>query len=422
MAAETTIIHKARSTFLISGIALAALVLSAILVARANDESGVVRPPDFTQSVSASDQGLTIRVEASAFSGTATDLVVSVTHDDASVAAAGLLFEIAPDAFSLEGLHRSRSDEEVILSPGRARIIRLTPVQPGRAPFVQIHEVTMISPDGSREQVAGVWRLPLDTPSDLVTRLRVEHLSVTAPSAVDGEIEVRLEGVVRSTTETLATVQINSGKKVAHLGQPKMRVDGNEFFGELITAPGESGLTTFRFPPTEFGTPVILNFGPFTSSQGSRAGSVELHLDGALGELGSQHGEQTARRFRLPPEANRQISGDDIRFVAVTFDSTCRTTQYPGYVCAVLELQGAEPAPGIPPAIGVRSRLGGQQIPAMVFSTGFHKDDTGAIRDGSTEIRIWVREFSELSGGLIVDYTGQGVQIIRGNWQFDARP
>ncbi|MCO5200649.1 MAG: hypothetical protein M9925_02970 [Chloroflexi bacterium] len=121
-------------------------------------------------------------------------------------------------------------------------------------------------------------------PGDLASRLRVEHLG--GGRIESGGVGISVEGAVRSTSETLLTVRIDSDDPVAQVGQPSMVAAGETLYGGLISRREDGQLLTYSFPPTKFGSMVQVSFGPLERALERTSGSVEIDLAAAMARAG----------------------------------------------------------------------------------------------------------------------------------------
>jgi hypothetical protein len=396
----------------------------AIALAGRNDHTagGTLPALDVKQSGSATDQGITVSVTRAHFSGTATFAELEVRAEDNDPSGAGgavraiiepgdLLLDGAAVEFGLGGFSAP------LASPG---VVRLPPVSFRGEGALRVRSITLLMVDATPARaVAGDWNILLDAPGDFASRLRVEHLGGQRVEA--SGVAVAIEGAVRSTSETLVTVRIDSEQEVSQVGEPSMVAGGQRLYGGLISRREDDQLLTYSFPPTAFGSALQVSFGPFERALGRTSGSVEIDLaaamaraglSGALGEEAPIAPADVVRRegVELTPTLlaftrviSSSVLGDNVPFISITFDGT------------------------FPPAgDGEQSYFAvtksGKSLKLASAGIGYSKDVAGVVCCPRTEFGFFYDGLDDLAEPVTVTYRGNPSSLIRGDWRMTLQP
>ncbi|GAB4327711.1 MAG: hypothetical protein Kow0010_11300 [Dehalococcoidia bacterium] len=398
-------------TVLIAGgaIVAGATVAGAVIMRGGNSEGGLPPALDVRQDAVAEDGGIRVEALAAAFSGTGTfvELVVTITGNDYTDDGVTIL---RVKREHLGGtLRQPATGAGLATVPGRAIIVRFDPLLPGEDAVLRITGFELQLAAGGRTMIAGRWELPITTPHDLASRLRLENL--TGASATDAGIRVAIEGAVRSTTETLITIRVDSEMPVNHLGQPVMIADGRRLLGGLVAEREDGRLMTYTFPFTDFGQPAEIRFGPFVSRDATLAGSVQIDLGAVIARAG--------------------LTGTDddrAEIVSVDFVSRSGAAPEPTHV-GFLNLYNVGPnivfhIPGIR-----EDREGwtivsanGEELPVGYMGYGYQKDQSGVIHSPGTDVGVIYGTFDNLDGIVTITYEGATEEVVRGEWVIQLTP
>lgn len=386
------------------GVILAAFSYSWLADAQENREL----PLEVTQRASAEVSGVRITVEAAAFSGTATYLRVSASAPDDSVRE----IRINPEDYSFEGAVDDPDAPPISLLTGKAVIVRLPPIIPDKLPELVVTNVALVRGHSSdRRDVSGVWRLALQTPEDLASRLRVS--SPPGGSDTDAGITVTVTSVRQSTSETIVAVRVGAESSVWPLGQPRLYADNAELYGELIDRSGD-GQLLYRFPPTSPGQQMRIVFEGFVEPGATKSGTVTLDVQRIISRAG------------ISPREDRRASIEafDILASSGTVLPTefqfqqCTATKYPGMKCAILIVDGAVDLtiPSRSPAI--TARTGDHQFPTKVQATGWNRNAAGAITgNGWTAYGIYYSDLAQLEEPITFTIDAREATTRYGFWE-----
>lgn len=170
----------------------------------------VLRPLQTAQDASATDAGITIKLTGATFSGTGTWVQFVATVEDEARFPGVTTVTVPAEGLVGAGLTPIDAGDGMLVRPrgGGPVILRFAPVAPGASPAVHIRSVDLAFNDGRTLRVNGEWTLPLVVPGSLHEALRIERLVArNASSVAEGGISVRLLSAVRSSSETLVTVE-----------------------------------------------------------------------------------------------------------------------------------------------------------------------------------------------------------------------
>lgn len=391
---------------------VAFLGVGAVLLVNASG-SGVPRQPapDVPYQVSSESEGITITVDAASFSGLAT-LVA------ARIASAGdrqgvLSARVPEEAFLPGSLVPLSSVGGVPLPVGASSSSvswRLSPVSSPGPIHIAFNAVDLTVRDQGTVRVKGQWSFELPPPPDLAGRLRVEPLRASGPVDQAGITSV-VEAAQRSTTETLVSLSIVSDQPVAHLGQPRLFVDGQALLGTVrATAPDGSRLL-LSFPATPFGKPSRLELGPFVLQDAQQAGTVTLDLRSAMARQGIV---ATPGASGVVDDFLDVISRSDAAPRLLSFEFATSARAGSDLATVGVTLQGNYDDIG-----SVTAFAGDTELRIDWGESAYRKDPNGVVGEGTTRI------FFQLPSGppdhLVIVANGKA-SVARGEWVFTLVP
>ncbi|PWB45255.1 MAG: hypothetical protein C3F10_08695 [Dehalococcoidia bacterium] len=403
------------------------LAIGAVAIALAGRDGqpagGTLPELDVKQSGSATDQGITVSLTRAHFSGTATFVELEVRAEDNDPSGTGSAVRAIIDPSDL------RLDEAAVesgfggfsaplASPG---VVRLPPLLLRGEGTLQIQSVTLLAADETPPRaVTGEWSIRLEVPGDLASRLRVEHLG--GGRIESGGVGISVEGAVRSTSETLLTVRIDSDDPVAQVGQPSMVAAGETLYGGLISRREDGQLLTYSFPPTKFGSMVQVSFGPLERALERTSGSVEIDLAAAMARAGLSGADGQETPLAAADVVRRE--GVELTPTLLTFTRVISSSGGKDSVLPAIRLtfDGAFPPAGggeesysAVTALGKALRSGGSGV-------GYSKDLTGVVCCPRTEMWFFYDSLNDLAETVTVTYRGNPSSLIRGDWRMTLRP
>jgi hypothetical protein len=411
-------IHPFHWAIGIAGLALVAVVATGIAFAGRGSptEGGAPTALDVPQQAEAADGGLVVTADAAAFSGTATLVRLTIMPGDALELDWDQAVNLSIPANAMQGtLLPLPGIERYSLPPGDGWVLRFQPLRLGAIPDLTISLIDVRMADGSNEVIAGDWHINLTAPADLASRLQVEYLAGSAVS--DAGIGVAVDGGVRSTSETLVTVRLESERGVRPLGQPSILQDGKRLIGGLVAEDEGGTLLTYAFPATPFGSALAIDMGSFVDAESERTGSVTIDVGAVVARQGleQQDGELGVI---LPVDITFRSGADlDPRLFTLRFGAFSNQPYATG---KALEL-GFGGAYTERTAWSVVS-ASGDPLAVGAMSVGYKKDSLGVASDPTTQVRVWWEEFSEINGPITVTYAGTAEDIVRGDWTLNVSP
>jgi hypothetical protein len=409
---------RTRRGAMIFGLALSGLLIGgAIAVAVTGDNGGGPSAPslDVPQSAVANDGALTFRLQNAAFSGTATfiQLLVTVPQEANPI----VRVRVAPQAFGDHSLALAPGADGFTASPASPALVRLDAAPPTGGAELSFNSVQVVRVDGSTSTISGKWTLQLHTPSDLAARERTEFL-IGSP-AVDGTIKVSLQAAVRSTSETLVIVHVESAEAVSQLGQPTLLVDGRQFTGGSISTQEDRTLVTYSFPPTPFGSGVSLQFGPFVKAGADEAGSLTVDL-GAVIARNSVAGTDRESATILDADS-LEATGRMQHATALRFSTIFNSTQFPGRNwTATVTMPGALKGSG-PSSFSVTGAKG-QKLDVSGLGIGYSKDAGNVVSSPRTDVDFLIDSLDDIKGPVTITFDGQPEDTVRGDWTMALKP
>jgi hypothetical protein len=395
--------------------ALALASLTAVAIAYLDDSAepyGRLPPrPDVPLHAAAVSSGIRLELTRAAFSASATYIELTATVVDGTSGVR--LLRIPAAALTARSL--SIVGDGAAVPAGQPSVVRFSAPVMGRAMVIEATAVEIIIQEGTRDVRGGLWTLELDAPGDLAARLRSEVL-VGGP-ADDAGIRVAPEGILRTTTETLVTLRIDSDVPVSQLGQPVLISGGRLLQGGLVGEAEDGRLITFAFPPTRFGDPATLKVGPFVSRGAASTGSVGIDLGAIL----VRHGMDGAHNQSAPilDFDATSAAGAELAPARIQFDGLCQSSRRPGMKCLKVEIAGIWEPPSTTLTV---SDAAGRTVPSTITETGYTKDPTGAIGGGSTVIRLYYNSLDELRTQVEIVVIGHPSETIRGEWTMSLEP
>jgi hypothetical protein len=387
-----------------------------VLASTGGPEAGGGLPPlDVEQDAVATDAGVKVRVTRAAFSGTATFVELVVDASGAELAD-GTVLRISSAALEQSRPPLPPGVPELLLLPGHPTIVRLLPPTLGVQPVLRITSMLGVAPGQESVTLAGRWELPLTVPNDLAARVRVEHLSPA--SVADSGVEVSVVGAVRSTSETLVTIHVESDDSVAgpleHLGQPVVLAAGKRLYGGIVAKDEDGRLWTIAFPPTEFGGELQVVLGPFLKRDTSQAGEIALDLAAVLDRNDFRGSDQDAADV-LPGDIIAE-SGAGLEVRAVRVNGSI--SGYGADQALEFLIRGAYPDFGAFIVVGPD----GSELRFGPNGYGYSKDSTGAISSPRTELSVLFDSIDELRGIVTIRYDGRIEETIDGSWMLTLSP
>lgn len=239
------------------------------------------RAPELTtkEGVSSTAGPITVTVSAAAYSSTSVFLEIGLSG---SVPVGHVRIE--GDSFSGSDLHPADSVAGINLNGQAATVARFRGVTEKGPYTLRISSIDLSDADGAPTRIQGPWVLVLKGPKD-ANALRQESLTGLLASEFGG-IRVSPIRAVRSSLETLVTVSIEGPPGVGSLAFPELSVpSGEAVHGVRIDGSVDGGLTTFAFPPTQFGSPITLRFDSFIiPGQPGTSGYATVALSSVLPE------------------------------------------------------------------------------------------------------------------------------------------
>ncbi len=399
-------------------IVLGAAVGTVATAATLNDGAGGGPPGlDTPQSASAESAGVRLTASRSGFSGTAT--FVEFTAAVPSGGPDAVEVEILAESFTSGSLGLAPGQPSVSISTAQPTIMRLGPASPGTEPIVEFNRVNLVRSDGSTVAVDGQWRLSLKPPENLRERLRLEYLA--GSDVTDSGVRVSIEGAVRSVTETLLTVRIESTETLKQLGQPTILTKNGQLTGTLVSSDSEQRLATYAFPATAFGSATEIRFGPFTKSSAKEAWSAAIDLGAVLSRnaISGRNGESAT----VSAADLKMLSGVPIDLKSIRFTDSIVDSLQPGRNTAITFVFGRVLAPweGPRPTFTATNAAGKSLDPGPI-GAGYSKDTSGVISSPRTEVSFMYDAVSELRGSVVVSYEGLPEDLVRGNWTVKLAP
>ncbi|MBI2766288.1 MAG: hypothetical protein HYX53_10310 [Chloroflexi bacterium] len=393
---------------------LSVIAVSVVLALAGDDKQGGSAPPlTSQQDVTAESGGVTLAVSRAEFSGTATfvELAARVAGADASKA---VRVKIPAEAFGAGNMAPADRGAGIqLMANGPAAVQRLRPVSSVGPLKIVLSFVDVDDGQGTR-RITGEWVLELKPPADLAKALRVETLAAGAPASSEG-VTVRPLSAVRSTTETLVTVALEGPPGIERLALPSLvgvSLQSGPVFGPRISGgPGEP--LTFSFPPTDFGTPLEIQFTEFLASPSPGAEParwVDIRLDSLL----VRQGVTGKRGERAAVDASDIVAasgGDPLRVTGLWFADP-KVTQI------AFTMTGYFPA-----VEGFTLTLAdGTTAPLSLSGTETGTSPTGDVGQGASSfVAFRYSDFGKLLGTVRLAFAEPG-SILRDRWAVGFTP
>jgi hypothetical protein len=393
----------------------AVLAVSIGLAVTGNVRQGGSAPPlTSAQNATAESGGVTLAVTGAEFSGTATFVNLEARLDGADPTKATRV-SIPAEAFVSGNLAPADLGASVLLiANGPASVQRMRAISPSASPKLVVSFVDIDSGQGTR-RIAGNWALELKTPANLAQALRVETLTAGKPGTAQG-ITVRPLSAIRSTTETLVTVALDGPPGIEQLALPVLvgatAPDGGLIFGARIAgAQGEP--QTFSFPPTDFGTPLEIQFNEFVSPPLAGVTAtrwIDIRLDSLLQRQGvtGKAGEKAA------VDANDIVAtsgGEALAVTGISFES-------PTVNLVAIHLKGYFPDF----ADASLTLPDGSKLPPSGSGSQTGSSPTGDIGQGASSfVTFKFDDFNKLLGTVRLTFSEPGA-ILRDRWKVSFAP
>ncbi|MGE0601268.1 MAG: hypothetical protein AB7J35_17055 [Dehalococcoidia bacterium] len=355
------------------------------------------------------------------FSGTATFLELQVQSTDSGSAQPGpgepVRAVIEPVAISFGGVPAELGFGGLSTPLGALGVMRLPPLSVGGDPVLQIRSIILFAAaESPPTTVNGDWSLKLDVPGDLGSRLHTEHL--VGQSVDTSGVAVTVQGAVRSTSETLVTVRIDSANTVALVGEPKLVSDGRLLFGGLIASREDGRLLSFSFPPTKFGSAIQLSFGPFERKLDRTSGSVQIDI-AAVMSRSSINGTSGEAAEILPTDVLRR---DGVELVPKRLSFTWVNFNGVTSPAFVVTFDGAFPPLGGGEQSYSAVTMSGKSLDPATAGVGYSKDLAGVVCCPRTDMGFRYDEKDDLNTPISFTYNGDPSSVITGDWSVTLRP
>jgi len=400
-------------------IALVAVGLLALigggLVLRAfqggGDEEGG-RPKLDEVHATATSGGVSVTVEAAAFSGTTVFLALSAQVDGTTNA----LVSIPAEGFAGSDLHPVVDSRVGVPVNRRGSVERFHGVTELGPYVLRISEVDLQVAGEPAKRLMGKWELPLPGPRDL-SALRIEYLDPITTGVSDKDVRVRGVRAVRSSLETLVTLLVDGPQGIGALAQPVLRgTGGAPIYGTRVEGSDETGSFTYAFPATRFGEPLRMGFDTFiTASPPGSAGIVDV----ALGEVMRRHEEGEWFGKQMIVDTNSDIirtTSDQLQVTGVWFAGTKGPGNGPDLIS--FTLQGT---------------IGDARAFHLTLADGKVLDVTGSGSDSGIDatgapggsprsfVQFQFSDFDSLRGDVRLTL-GMPAQILKGVWDVEFAP
>lgn len=407
-----------RRRFTLGG-AIAAALLGLVVAFALRSLTGADQssPLQVPQSARATASGVAVSTLAATFAAGNTLLQVRVDVGELESARSIQVARVSAQAadFAPGSLRpfASAGDEAILrFSNSSPVILRLPEVSATGANTVSIARLTVQTQTGESFSLVGPWELEIKTPPDIAARLRSEPLAGGA-EITDRGISVQVVGGLRTAAETLITVELTEGDqpaKVDLLDQPRLVASGKTLTGGVAQQRENGSLITFTFPPTAFGEPVKLEFGPL-SRRG--VGNLATYSEVDLGALRPQ--------LKLNEDVPVPVVSTGGNLESPVLSAALSQTNLASGVVATVRitLEGNFQSS----ATEIRALLpGGETIRAGELISSYRKSPDGAIGSGTTQVSFERGELSRWTSAPVRIYSGGADQIVRGNWSIEVRP
>lgn len=362
----------------------------------------------FQEGSTATAEGVTITLRSAAFSGTATLLSVRVdipgtepgTVTSIALPRDGLVGGTLPPVGPASGgVVKGTSSGELML--------RMAAVSSTVSQSVEIGAVDVRFRDGSARRISGKWILTVAVPANVADLIRTERLDGGANARVQG-IEVTAIGGLRSSTETLVTLQFKGPTGLTLLGQPALNDRGQILFGAQVDSSSDGTTTTYSFPPTSFGAPVSVSLTAFSLPNESASVVIDLARVFADNRITGGPGERGA----VSPAAVVNSTRPNLPVTSVAFTRT-NSNNFEIYLGVPLN-------PNDPSPITLVLATG-ESIVTSSKDIGYNRDAAGTIIGGQTQLIFPAPALSALTGNVRLNL-GAGSQVVNGQWIVELRP
>ncbi|MCC7363311.1 MAG: hypothetical protein IT303_02980 [Dehalococcoidia bacterium] len=404
-----------RSTFAIAAILGLVSAVWIAVAANRGGNGGSIPELDVPQSATASDAGITISLLAARFSGTATFLAVRVDPSEYAAEQGTRVFGLAVPA---EGLLASTVQPLLLegqglpSDPDTTAVLRLSPVVEAGGQRLVITAIDVTGETGNAVRVNGRWELPFDLPTGLSDKLRTEVLRPLVV-AEDRGITVRGVSAIRSTTETLVTVEIESTSAVELITQPLFFNPGLERMPGALAEEKDGGrLRTYSFPATPFGASGSMLIQTLVRREDSSATTEQLDLNSLMSRHGSSG--KAGESLAIGPGDVDVVGGGDSRLLSVVFqDAQFGTSEY-----SVIQLT----------LRGNWDRRHGELLSAtgeaLVLDSqesSYRKDLAGVVTEGTTVFSFRYDRPEDIAGVVQLTYPAPS-ELIQGRWEVQFEP
>ncbi len=387
--------------------------LAAIVVAQSSESGGGEKPvAPVEQAAVAASSGVSIQVLAARFSASGTVVSLHVDASSASIELGPLeAVVVKPEAFASE--LQAQSEGRILVDPeglGSADVRFTALAASGASTEVVLRSLELRLRGGSTVRRDGDWRFTLKLPPNLSAALRAERLAPAGIVEAAG-YRVRPLAAVRSASETIVTVEIagSDGRPARQLGEPLLMVGGRELEGALVSGAQGSGVATFAFPPTPFGSPIRIKFGPLLATQDSEISSAVVRLGEAI-KRQSVTGDFGSGGSLGPQDLASVATGVTVtRFDFVKSDPAVRRSDV-----LALTVRGNY----MSPSDLVLISKDGKSRTAEGFSTNYSRQPTGVIDQGQTTIFFQIGSFDEVNGDIQV-ILGSPDTMAHGVWEVE---
>jgi hypothetical protein len=380
----------------------------------------------FEQNGSAAVSGVTLRLRSATFSGTETLLEVTASRDGVQLSAGE--FRIPAGSVEVDSILARGGAMPAGSSPD-STFLELPPItRPGNA-SVTIASMT-VGRFGTSDwrQLVGPWVVPLVGPasSEFPALMRTESFRSVTIEVAGTAI---LVNATRSSSRTIVEYTTPAG--LVELSPPRLASGGKS-----PVVPFQHGdVGTVRrasYPTSKFGTPIALEFGPYSQFE-AVGNSVVVNLGDVLRRIGT--GRMTPGEIALLPTDTLsgngaiptafevvnsvvQVGGSPIDFGRRTPSGSVEVLRFrvAGTFERIDDPTESSPYKGTP------SILDAKEIPMrmLTMESHFTKDGAGSVREGETTMEFYLEEGMDISTVTLV--LGQAQRVVSGDWRATLIP
>lgn len=379
MTARAMPFRPLRSTFVVAGVVVAALLVTVVAAVALRDRPtppSPARPFDeIAQDTSAVDQGIEIRALGASYSGTETLLRFRLTVDGDNPSLRDIAANDTIRRVVLSGYEGPFADGPMTSTVNHfgELLVHLPSLQsaiPGYDGSLTLSVTDLLVHFDSRTAtLPGQWRLDLagPEPTKLAEQLRVERLVSPGVELPAGSASVE---AIRSRSTTEVTIVLPA--ETTMLTQPIITLRDGEQLAPVSFSVSEDTVTT-AFVTTPFETPFVLQFGAIGAVEPGAIAPIVFSLASMPSGSGSQS------EFDIP--AGAVLSGPD--------DLVVRGERgdYDGREWAGLVLRGNWHPDNHQP---VATDASGAALALAHVHVGYTKDVNGTVQEGTTAIAFFI--------------------------------